>query len=143
MAFLLDVNVLIALIDPVHVHHDIAHEWFARIGAASWATCPVTENGVLRIVGQPRYSNSPGGPAIVATALAGLRKLPGHEFWPDDISLLDATKVDIEHLMTSAQVTDSYLLALAAANGGQLATFDRRLVVNAVYGGAAALHLVT
>ena len=142
MAFLLDVNVLIALIDPVHVHHDLAHEWFARIGAASWATCPVTENGVLRIVGQPRYSNSPGGPPIVAKALASLGNLPGHEFWPDDISLLDATKVDIERLLTSAQVTDCYLLALARAHGGQLATLDRRLAVDAVYGGAAALHLV-
>ncbi|HYK37674.1 MAG TPA: hypothetical protein VEV40_17080, partial [Alloacidobacterium sp.] len=63
--FLLDINVLIALIDPAHVQHDRAHEWFASKGQKAWATCPLTENGVLRIVGHPRYPNSPGSPAAV------------------------------------------------------------------------------
>ena len=64
--FLLDVNVLIALIDPAHVQHDAAHDWFGRLGHLAWATCPLTENGLLRIVGNPRYPNSPGTPAAVA-----------------------------------------------------------------------------
>jgi hypothetical protein len=136
--FLLDVNVLIALVDPAHVQHDAAHDWFDRHARAAWATCPVTENGLLRIVGHPRYPNSPGTPAAVAELLAGLRALPGHSFWPDDISLLDA-RIDSTRLLHPAQVTDSYLLALALAHGGQLATFDRRLVVDAVQGGAQAL----
>jgi len=143
MRFLLDVNVLIALIDPSHVQHDVAHEWFAGQGQTAWATCPLTENGVLRIVGHARYPNSPGTPAAVAQLMAGLRALPGHAFWPDDISLLDAEKLDATRLLSSAQVTDSYLLALACAHGGQLATFDRRLVTDAVHSGARGLHLIS
>jgi uncharacterized protein len=73
VTFLLDVNVLIALIDPTHVSHGDAHRWFTREGSASWATCPITGNGVLRIVGNPRYPNTPGSPAVVATVLGGLR----------------------------------------------------------------------
>ena len=141
-AFLLDVNVLIALVDPAHVAHDAAHEWFEQQGHKAWATCPLTENGLLRIVGGARYPNSPGTPAAVAPLLAALRALPGHVFWPDDISLLDADRVDTTRLLNSAQVTDSYLLALACAHEGQLASFDRRLVKDAVRGGARRLHLI-
>jgi len=141
-AFLLDVNVLIALIDPTHVQHDAAHDWFEVQGHKAWATCALTENGVLRIVGHARYPNSPGTPAAVAPLMAGLRALAGHVFWPDDISLLDAARIDATRLLSSAQVTDSYLLALARAHGGHLATFDRRLVTAAVVGGAKCLHLI-
>ena len=140
--FLLDVNVLIALIDPAHVQHDAAHDWFGRLGHLAWATCPLTENGLLRIVGNPRYPNSPGTPAAVAPSLAALRSLPGHVFWADDISLLDPAWVDANRLLSHGQVTDSSLLALARAHQGQLASFDRRLVVDAVLGASAALHLI-
>jgi toxin-antitoxin system PIN domain toxin len=140
--FLLDVNVLIALIDPTHVQHDAAHEWFLMQGHYAWATCPLTENGVLRIVGHSSYPNSPGTPAAVVPLMAGLCALDGHQFWPDDISLLDAEKIDTARLLSSGQVTDSYLLALACANNGQLATFDRRLVTDAVRGGKKGLHLI-
>ena len=140
--FLLDINVLIALIDPAHVQHDRAHEWFAASGEKAWATCPLTENGLLRIVGHARYPNSAGTPAAVAELLASLRDLPGHEFWPDDVSLLEQERVDRSRLLDSAQVTDSYLLALAVAHGGKLATFDQRLVADAVIHGAKALHLI-
>ena len=142
MTFLLDVNVLIALIDPGHVAHDDAHAWFASSGAAAWATCPTTENGVIRIVGSPRYANSPGSPAIVAEIVAKLRKLPGHAFWPDDVSLVGSADVDFEKIFTSAQVTDAYLLALAQAHGGRLASFDRKLSTTAVKNGKATLHLI-
>ncbi|CAH1904121.1 Ribonuclease VapC44 [Candidatus Nitrotoga sp. HW29] len=141
--FLLDVNVLIALIDPAHVQHDAAHEWFAVHGKQAWATCPLTENGVLRIVGHPRYPNSPGTPAEAAQLMKGLRTLPGYVFWPDNISLLDAKIIDTARLLSSGQVTDCYLLALACANKGQLATFNRRLVTDAVCGGAQGLHLIS
>jgi toxin-antitoxin system PIN domain toxin len=138
--YLLDVNVLIALIDPAHIRHDDAHDWFAAKGGRAWATCPITENGVLRIVGNSRYPSSPGNPAAVAEILLVFRNLGTHEFWPDDISLLDRSAIDATRLLNSAQVTDSYLLALAKARGGQLATFDRQLVSDAVVGGALALH---
>ena len=140
--FLLDVNVLIALIDPAHVQHDRAHEWFAAVGAQAWATCPLTENGVLRIVGHARYPNSPGNPAAVAELIAGLRRLPGHEFWPDDLTLFDRQRIDPARLLDSGQVTDTYLLALARAHGGQLATFDGHLVTDAVVNGFEARHRI-
>lgn len=142
MTFLLDVNALIALIDPAHIQHNAVHEWFAAHGEKAWATCPLTENGVVRIVGHVRYPNSPGTPAAVAQLMSELCALPGHKFWPDDISLLDTKKLSTARILGSAQVTDSYLLALACAHGGKLATFDRRLVVNAVKGGAKGLHLI-
>ncbi len=143
MTFLLDANVLIALIDPRHVHHEIAHKWFASTGKNSWATCPVTENAVVRIVGDENYGNFPGSPSVAADKLAGFRALPGHVFWSDDISLFDSTRIDRASLLRSRQVTDTYLLALACAHSGRLATLDRRLVVTAVIGGEKALHLIS
>lgn len=142
MTYLPDVNVLIALIDPAHVAHDEAHAWFERIGSRAFATCPLTENGVLRIVGHPKYPNTPGSPAAVATIVRCIRELRGHVFWPDDLSLMGSALVDPQRLSTSAQVTDTYLLALARSHGGQLATFDRRLTPAAVAGGQEALHLI-
>jgi toxin-antitoxin system PIN domain toxin len=140
--YLLDVNVLIALIDPAHVQHDRAHDWFAAQGRQAWATCPLTENGVIRIVGHPRYPNSPGTPAAVAELMAVLLALGGHEFWPDDVTLLDTQRILPARLLDSSQVTDTYLLALAVAHGGQFATFDRHLVTDAVINGRQALHLI-
>ena len=140
--YLLDVNVLIALVDSSHVHHEAAHAWFAQEGRAAWASCPMTENGLLRIVGNPRYPNSPGAPAAVVGTLAALCALPGHVFWPDDISLLSSDQVDASRLLSQGQVTDSYLLALACAHQGKVATFDKRLVADAVQGGKEALVLI-
>ena len=79
---------------------------------------------------------------MVADIVRHLRALPGHHFWKDDISLVGSDRVDLARLLTSAQVTDSYLLALAVEHGGQLATFDRRLSPKAVKGGVAALHVI-
>jgi predicted nucleic acid-binding protein len=77
---LLDVNVLIALLDRRHVHHEAAHGWFAAAQANGWATSPLTQNAVLRILGQPRYPNSPGPPAVVAPLIAALIRHPQHQF---------------------------------------------------------------
>ena len=140
--YLLDVNVLIALVDPAHVQHDAAHAWFGEVGQHRFATCPITENGLLRILGHPRYPNSPGSPAAVAAILQALRALPGHQFWPDSLSLADPAHFDIPRLSSHSQVTDSYLLALAQAHGGRLASLDRRLVVDAVPGGRDTLVLI-
>jgi uncharacterized protein len=140
--YLLDVNILIALIDPTHVNHDKVHDWFRARGGESWATCPITENGTIRIVSNPQYFNSPTTPSDVVAPMQSLLAHSGHVFWPDDISLLDKAKIDSSRLLTAAQVTDSYLLALARAHGGKLATLDRRLIVDAVIGGAKTLHLI-
>lgn len=142
MTYLLDVNVLIALMDSAHVHNPSALQWFSTHGRHAWATCPLTENAVLRIVGQPSYPNYFGNPSLVAERVAQFVARPDHHFWPDDISLLDARKFDLNRLLNASQVTDSYLLALAIAHGGQLATFDRRLIPDAVKNGAQGLHLI-
>lgn len=141
MTYLLDVNVIIALIDPAHVRNRDALAWFASTGNKSWATCPLTENAVLRIVGHPSYPNSPGNPSIVAKLLEQFFALPGHTFWADDVSILDRKRIS-GTLMTSGQITDTYLLALAVAHKGQLASFDHRLAVNAVKDGQQALYKI-
>lgn len=143
MTFLLDINVLIALFDPAHVAHDIAHGWFHSIRDDSWATCPLTENGVVRILSQSNYPNSPGPPSVAALLVAQLRDLPGHQFWADDVSLLDESLVDSTRLLTPGQITDTYLLALARFHNGRLATLDRRLSASAVKDGKSALHIIT
>jgi hypothetical protein len=104
--------------------------------------CPLTENGVIRIVGHPKYPNSAGSPAAVAPIVARLFALPGHVFWKEDFSLINSDDVDVARIATPAQVTDTYLLALAVANNGQLATFDRRLSPSAVRRGRGALYLI-
>src|SRR3546814_5994427 len=101
MTFLLDVNVLIALIDPAHVGHDAAHLWFEREGRKDWASCPITQNGVVRIVGHPRYPNTPGSPAEAAEIVGKLCLLEGHSFWPDDISLFGDSPIDRSEEHTS------------------------------------------
>ena len=143
MTFLLDVNILIALIDPTHLCHDLVHDWFDAEGKAGWATCPITQNGVVRIVSNPRYPNTPGQAPVVLDAVRRLTGLSGHVFWPDDISILDERHVDGSRLSTHAQITDSYLLALATRHGGRLATLDRRLAASAVRGGSRRLRVVS
>jgi uncharacterized protein len=138
---LLDTNVLIALLDPAHIHHDIAHHWFANLGETGWATCPITQNGFVRIVSQPRYSN-PVSTALAAALLASFVSAPAHEFWPDSISLCERNLIDATRLMTASQITDSYLLALAVKNGGILVSLDSRLLTSAVKLGEKHLLLL-
>lgn len=139
---LLDVNVLIALIDPAHIQHDHAHAWFSSVGRKGFATCPITENGLVRIVGHPKYPNSPGPPAVVVQSLAAIRALKGHQFWPDSLSIADGTHFSASLLSSHGRVTDRYLLALARANQGRLATMDQKLATEVVPGGEAFLELI-
>ncbi len=139
--FLLDVNVLIALLDPLHTQHEPAHRWFEK-NVTAWASCALTQNGFLRIVSHPRYPNSLASPSEALPLLADLCARPEHQFWVDDVSLLDAGLIKSDRLLTHGQLTDTWLLALAVRKGGQLATFDKRLVSDAVVGGRAALHII-
>lgn len=139
-AYLLDVNILLALSDPMHVHHDLAHRWFVRKGMPAWATCPITENGFVRVASHPGYPNRPGD---VSTVLAILRRLcaaDGHQFWSDDVSLRDVLRPGA--VIMPAHVTDVYLLGLAAQKRGWLATLDGRIPTDAVEGGRRALELI-
>lgn len=142
MTYLLDANVLIALIDLDHIHHQSAHSWFQRTGRKSWATCPITQNAVLRIMGARSYPHQPQGPAKVAQLLAEFCRLRGHQFWADSVSLLDNDLVVKEALLDSQQITDVYLLALAAEHDGTLATFDRKMATAAIHNGRSHIHMI-
>lgn len=139
MRALLDVNVLIALLDAGHVMHDRAMSWLAREIRHGWASCPIVENGVVRIMSQPAYPASRPA-AVVAERLAEACASPDHAFWPEDVSLLAPGLIDWNRVLGHRQVTDAYLLALAVRNQGRLVTFDRRISPDAVTG-AGAEHL--
>lgn len=136
---LLDVNVLLALLDSDHVDHERAGEWLDAELETGWASCPITENGFVRILSQPRYP-SPVTPAQAVELLSAARETPHHAFWPCDVTVLDAQVVDRSRLHGSRQVTDAYLLALAVAHDGRFVTFDRSLSLTAVHG-ATEEHL--
>lgn len=130
---LLDVNVLLALLDSDHVDHRRAHDWLDNEIAAGWASCAITENGFVRIISQPRYP-SPIPPAVAIGLLSRACDGAHHEFWPCDLSLLDAAIVDSSRLHGPRQVTHAYLLALAVAHDGRFVTFDRSLALSSVHG---------
>ncbi len=139
MRALLDVNVLIALFDQDHTLHARARAWFEANAHAGWASCPLTQNGCVRVMANPAYPN----PLPVAQVTVRLRDAiadPHHEFWPDDVSLLDERVADATRIHGPRQVTDLYLLALAVRRRGTFATFDASVVGDAVHG-AAKRHL--
>jgi uncharacterized protein len=139
---LLDVNVLIALFDADHVHHNAAHDWFGDAGRRGWATTPVTENGAIRILSNPAYHAA----ALTASSVRQLvRRFCDHDahvFWPADVSLLGDGVLAPHAALTHRQLSDVYLLALAVKHGGCLATFDTSIPVSTVKG-ATAKHLLT
>ena len=134
---LLDVNVLVALFDPDHVHHDTAHDWFADNRGGGWATCPLTENGVVRILSNLRYSPTAEPSSRIVERLRGVRESGHHVFWADDVSLRDVSRFVAGASISHRQVTDVYLLGLAKRHRGRLATFDRTIPLEAVPGGVA------
>lgn len=139
MRALLDVNVLVALLDAGHLHHRAATAWLAAQGSRGWASCPLTQNGCLRILSLPGYPN-PQPTALVAQRLAVAVADRSHAFWPDDLSLLEAERVRWDRVLGPRQLTDLYLLALAVQRRGTLVTLNRAVDPAAVPG-AAARHL--
>jgi hypothetical protein len=138
---LLDVNMLVALLDGGHLHHGLAMRWMAEHAADGWASCPLTQNGCLRILSLPAYPN-PQPAAAVARRLRSATADASHAFWPDAINLLEPGLLSWDHVLASRQVTDVYLLALAVRQQGRLVTLDRGIGPQAVPG-AQAHHLVT
>ena len=124
---LLDVNVLVALFDPDHVHHDVAHDWFAGQRRHGWATCPLTENGLVRVLSNPAYRDEPLRALAVVALLQRFRTSGHHVFWPDAVSLTDPGLFDA--VVGHRQVTDVYLLGLAVSRRGWLAAFDPSIPV--------------
>lgn len=128
MSHLLDINFLVALFDPRHVNHGVAHHWFGTQFSSDWATCSVTEAGCIRILSNPAY------PTVSATPVEVLRRLEqfcasgGHCFLPDDLSLRTALEDELRNrLLGHQQLTDFHLAVLASRWDGRLVTFDRRL----------------
>lgn len=138
---LLDVNVLIALLDPDHFLHDRAREWFGRHAPSGWTSCPITQNGCVRIMSGPTYPNA----LPVHAVMERLREATQHryhEFWTDHLSLLDPHIAHSQRIHGPRQLTDLYLLALAVSRGGRFVTFDASLPVSAI-AGAERRHVVT
>lgn len=137
---LLDVNVLVSLFDPDHVHHDAAHAWFGANRGLGWATCPLTENGLVRILANTAYSDSHETTESVRKRLVTFCASGDHAFWAGGPSIRD----DRFRLgpVTFRQITDVYLLGLAVEHGGRLATFDRRIPVRAVVGAETSIEVI-
>ena len=122
---LLDVNVLVALAWPNHIHHDRAHQWFTDARGQGWATCPLTQSGFVRVSSNRKAIPDAVAPQESIALLQRIILLPHHQFWHDQFSIADAETVDRGKLFGYRQVTDAHLLGIALANGGCLATFDR------------------
>lgn len=140
MRALLDVNVLIALLDADHASHAAARGWFEEHAKAGWASCPITQNGCIRIMSHPAYPNClPVRAVVERLAEAAAHDL--HEPWPDSVSLLDPAVADASRIHGPRQLTDLYLLALAVAHQGRLVTFDKTVPLEAARG-AQKRHLL-
>jgi len=139
MRALLDVNVIIALFDPDHAFHERAHAWWVAYKKQGWASCPLTENGAVRIMSHPGYSRmTQFTPGDLIDRLRQFANQSDHEFWPDDISLRDEVIFAPERIHSSRQLTDLYLLALAVAHHGRLVTFDHGIPLSGVLNAKAA-----
>lgn len=141
MRALLDVNVLVALLDGGHLHHGLVTDWLRAAQGDGWASCPLTQNGCLRILSLAAYPN-PQPVALVAQRLAKAVAHPSHQFWPDSLSLLDPGRLRWDRMLSSRQVTDIYLLALAVEQDARLVTLDQGISLQAVPA-AKPKHLLT
>jgi toxin-antitoxin system PIN domain toxin len=131
MRALLDVNVLIALLDSDHTLHAVALGWFGEHAHEGWASCPITQNGCLRIMSNSGYPNALPIQSVMKR-LADACEDNVHEFWSDDVSLLDSNTVDSTRVHGPRQLTDIYLLALAVRHAGRFVTFDGGIPIAAV-----------
>lgn len=127
MPYLLDTNLLIALLWPSHERHEVAVKWFTRHRGKGWATCPFTQAGFVRIVSNPAFSRDAVQPRDAAQVLHANTAARDHVFWGDDLPYVAAVAFAGVRLMGHQQVTDAYLLGLAVHRGGMLATLDRRV----------------
>ena len=131
---LLDVNLLVALFDPDHIHHEVAHGWFEDHRAAGWATCPMTESGFLRVLSNPAYEAAVKRPLDLIARLRQFCSSGHHVFWPATVSLREESAFNPAMIRGHRQLTDVCLLGLTVRMGGRLATFDHTIPLGAVVG---------
>jgi uncharacterized protein len=127
-AYLLDVNVLIALAWPEHRQHSVGRAWFARNSAKGWATCPLVQAGFVRIVSNPAFSSQAVSARQAIESLTVSLRDRAHQFWPDSISMPDAVQLLKGRVKGHQQITEAYLVALAIHHRGKLATLDRKVM---------------
>lgn len=133
MRSLLDINVIIALLDPDHTFHERSHSWWAQHHHEGWASCPLTENGTVRIMSNPSYCREiQFTPGELIAQLRLFCEQTDHEFWEDSISIRDGEIFSGDRIHNARQLTDLYLLALAVRHEGRLATFDEKIPLTAV-----------
>lgn len=142
VAYLLDVNVLIARTDPRHEYHNAVSAWLDGVGGEPLLVCPLVENGFLRIYGHPSYPGGPGSPKKAAVDLRDILKLSNADFIPDTISIRDSGVFISLAGLSPRQLNDVYLLGLAASRGARFATLDGRIPTAAVRGGETALQVI-
>jgi hypothetical protein len=135
---LLDVNVLVALFSARHIHHDIAHDWFTDNAGAGWASCPISEGGLLRILGNPARVGEHLPLPKLLELLNTFCENSRHEFWPDALSLRDERVFNVEAVRGHQQLTDVYLLGLAVKRRARFVTLDQRVPLAAVKGATRA-----
>jgi toxin-antitoxin system PIN domain toxin len=126
VSYLLDVNVLLALAWPNHVHHGAARKWFASAHASGWQTCGVTESGFIRVSSNVRITPEARTPSEAALLLNRICSLDGHEFISDAVSLAKAHAMIGEMAPSSSDVTDAHLILLAREASATFVTFDRK-----------------
>ena len=134
MRALLDVCALIALIDKNHVNHVKVGAWFTQNAPVhGWASCPLTQTGTARIIGNKGYPNKQP-PQSTLALLAAMSAQPEHQLWPDSVSLINPSVFNQAVMLTSDHITGVYLLALAVSNGSRLVTTDGGILTTAVVG---------
>ena len=142
MTSLLDVNVLLSLLDSNHDHHAAVMEWWSQ-NDDPWASCPITQNGYLRIVTQSTYPNTISVNAAIGKLTQAV-STRNHHFLPDDISLLDKTLFVHQNIGGPKQMTDVYLLALSVAHGARFVTLDKGVSsVTVRQATDASVHLIS
>lgn len=124
-AYLLDVNVLVALLWPPHEAHRQVVQWFGSEARKGWATCGLTQAGFVRILSNPAFSSQAPSPRRAMELLAENLDHPGHRFWGDSEGFLAAAAPFSARITGHRQVTDAFLLGLALRHKGKLATLDR------------------
>jgi uncharacterized protein len=122
---LLDVNVLVALAWPNHVHHELALRWFKKHQKWGWATCPTTQSGFVRVSSNRQVLPNAKSPHEALLLLRRITALPHHAFWADDTAIANSQLIAPMKIQGHRQVTDAHLLALALRQNGRLATLDR------------------
>ncbi len=122
--YLLDVNLLVALLWTNHEHHEAAVRWFRAQRRLAWATCPLTQAGFVRVSSNPRILSDAPSPGKAIDVLEANLRHPGHRFWADDVPFAEAVAPFGELFSSHQQTTDAYLFGLAIHKGGVLATFD-------------------